>query len=326
MRSVVLIAALAALLPCVAQAADCGPLKLVDRIQMTPMGTSSDLIPVLVDGAPRNFLFDTGGLYTQIGRSLAESDKLSIHQGNNELIDLRGKISRDQAVLRQFQFGHMRGNNVSLMISPNIETGVPFDGIMAPDYLKAFDIDVDFGTDVMNFFSPDHCDGAVVYWKAPVVVAVPVLWRSGHLTVPVTLDGKEIRAAIDTGAPDTLLDMDTAHIVYSLNMGDADTPESGILNGDKSLKVYTHVFKTLSFGDVAVINPHISIIPKAIGRNLDKEQLVGDRTKSEKDLIDTQDVIIGMNVLRKLHIYFAMKEDKLYISDASAPAQPAAGQ
>jgi predicted aspartyl protease len=183
----------------------------------------------------------------------------------------------------------------------------------------------------MNMFSTDHCDGQVVYWKAPIVGVVPIAWQEGyHMTVPLTMDGHQWRALIDTGATGTVLYSNDAKLFYNLTLGDADTPENGHLNGDQALTTYGHVFKSLSFGNVVVNNPHVTIAPNATGRNLSKEQLVGDRTKSEKDLIAQPDMIIGMNVLRKLHIYFAMKEDKLYISDASAtaaqPAQAATGQ
>ena len=37
-----------------------------------------------------------------------------------------------------------------------------------------YDVELDFSSDTMNLFSPDHCPGHVVYWKAPVVAAVPI--------------------------------------------------------------------------------------------------------------------------------------------------------
>ena len=106
-------------------------------------------------------------------------------------------------------------------------------------------------------------------------------------------------------------------------MGASDTPEAGYLNGDTSLKTYKHLFKTLAFGGVTVDNPELDLIPNAMGRDADRAQLVGDRTKTEKDLLDVPDVTIGMDVLRKLHIYMALKEEKLYITEASAAALPA---
>jgi hypothetical protein len=220
--------------------------------------------------------------------------------------------------------GRMRGKDVSMPINPGLQ-GQAFDGIVALEVLRTSDIDVDFGTDTMNMFSTDHCDGAVVYWKAPAVAIVPIVWHGFHMSVPVTLDGRVMRADIDTGASGTDLYGDTAKGFYNLTIGDADTPEIGKLNGDADLKVYGHVFKSLSFGSITVNNPHIDINPREMGRDLSKVGLGGSRVRTEKDLIDQPDLIIGMNVLRKLHLYIAMKEDKMYISDASglpAPAGP----
>jgi hypothetical protein len=76
-------------------------------------------------------------------------------------------------------------------------------------------------------------------------------------------------------------------------------------------------------GDVTVINPKLALIPNAFGRNMDRAQLVGDRTKSEKDLLNIQEMIIGMDVLRQMHIYLALGEHKMYVTSA-APAAPAA--
>jgi len=101
-------------------------------------------------------------------------------------------------------------------------------------------------------------------------------------------------------------------------MGGADTPEVGHLNEDESLKTYGHDFKSLAFGDVAVNNPKLELIPNAMGRNADRAQYVGDRTKSDRTEINVDDMIIGMDVLRKLHIYIAFGERKMYVSEASA--------
>jgi hypothetical protein len=147
-----------------------------------------------------------------------------------------------------------------------------------------------------------------------------------HIMVPVTLDGYEERALIDTGAGGTSLSVDEEKRNFKLNLGDADTPQDGVLNGDASLLVYKHLFKSLKFGDVAVNNPEIDIIPNAMGRNADRAQYVGDRTKSDRTEIKVPDMIIGMDVLQKLHVYIAFGENKMYISPAAAtpaPAQPA---
>ena len=187
-----------------------------------------------------------------------------------------------------------------------------------------YDVDVDFGNDKLNFFSQDHCPGGVLYWAAPAVAVLPISVRQGHMTVPVTLDGHEVTAIIDTGAGSTTLRMDIAQRSFDLAMATKDTPEAGILNGDEGLKTYTHIFKTLTFGDITVTNPHVSIIPDAVNRNGDSAEQTGNRARLVKDDIVGPPMLIGMNVLRQLHIYMAFGERKMYISPAS-PAQSAAG-
>ena len=59
-----------------------------------------------------------------------------------------------------------------------------------------------------------------------------------------------------------------------------------------------------------------------MGRNESRQQLVGNRARLEKDLIKMPELIIGMNVLRKLHVYMAFGERRLYVSPASAGGAP----
>ena len=303
-----------------AQAADCGSLQIVNTVQMIREPESNkDIIPIEINGKTLRFLFDTGGLTTMIGRDEALDLKLPIRQGNFEMYDLVGHISRDQASVAQFVLGRLHGKNMTFPVAP-------FGGsrnIFSLNLMLPYDIDIDFGNDKLNFFSQDHCAGGVQYWTAPAVAVLPLTVRGGHMTVPVMLDGHEFTATIDTGAATSTLRMDIAQHSYDLAIGTKDTPETGILNGDAGLKTYSHIFKSLTFGGIEVINPHITIIPDAVNRNGDRTQQTGNRAKLVKDDIVGPPMLIGMNVLRQLHIYMAFGEKKLYISPAS-PAQPAA--
>jgi predicted aspartyl protease len=318
---ILIISAILAALPPVSPvwAADCGKLQILDIIHLTPAyGGLEERLPLTINGVQKSFIFDTGGFFTQVASSVAQDMKLPVRQGRIQMIDVTGRISRDEASIHELVIGHMRGTDVDIPVSPS---PLPADGIFALDFLHTSDVDMDFASDTLRLFSQDHCDGQVVYWTSPASVAiVPVNMQGYHMVVPVMLDGHEERALIDTGATGSTMLIDEAHRVFDLTMGSDDTPEKGHLNGDDTLKTYSHEFKALAFGDVSVTNPRLTLIPNAVGRNMDKAQLVGDRTKTEKDLLNTQDMIIGMDVLRKLHIYIALAEHKMYISQASPPA------
>ena len=102
----------------------------------------------------------------------------------------------------------------------------------------------------------------------------------------------------------------------------ADTQGAVPLGTMSGRKVFGYVFKSISFGDVTVLNPHIAVIPDIIGLN-DPENT--HRTDSLIRRVDDNlgpDLTIGMDVLKQLHIYVATGEDKLYITAADRPAAP----
>lgn len=326
MRTRLLMAAmLLAALPGTGFAADC-KLQLLDDIHMTrAAGGLRELVPVTINGEQKKFVFDTGGFYTQVSRPVVEELKLPTRQGRIQMYDLAGNISRDEASIKQIDIGHMRGNDRALPVSPG---NMQEDGVLAIDMVYAvMDADIDFATDTLKFFSQDHCAGQVIWWTAPANAGVvPITMEGFHVVVPVMLDGKEERAVLDTGAGGSTLTTDEAKRVFGLTMGDADTPQTGVLNGDTTLPTYSHQFKTLSFGNVVVDNPKLRLLPNAVGRNADRAPLVNSRAQSEKSVMSARasDMIIGMDILRNLHVYIAFKERKLYVSSNPQAAQPAA--
>ena len=334
------VAALFAAAPAWAQTA-CGPLMILNIVHMLPtLSGDADIIPIVIAGKPHNFLFDTGGYYSQLSRPLAGALGLSIHQGEQEMFDVAGNISQDQARLPAYTLGESEQKDTVFMISPSLGRGdfKDFEGILALDQLVNTDAELDFSTDTLNLFSPDHCPGHVAYWNPPALSVVPFTlqrpplpfgrlppdMRGANIFVPVMLDGHQVRALIDTGATNTALRADEAERLYGLTMGSADTPENGALNGNAALKTYTHQFKSLSFGDVKITDLTLSILPNAMGRKADLTPLVRDRTRTERDLVNEPELILGMDVLRRLHLYIAFQEKKIYVSPPSLALPPGA--
>jgi hypothetical protein len=56
-----------------------------------------------------------------------------------------------------------------------------------------------------------------------------------------------------------------------------------------------------------------------MNRNGDRSQQTASRALQVRDDITEPEAILGMSILRKLHIYFAFGEGHMYISPASAP-------
>jgi predicted aspartyl protease len=301
---------LAGLCPGMARAADCH-LKIVNTvpIQLSENGKRV-FVSVIINGTEKKFLLDTGGLMTQISPEAAEELKLPIVDSSIKLLDLYGNASTKAARVDSFALGRLGDRNTSLPISTFHGEG-SVAGLFAADYMGEYDTELDFTGGKMNYFSQDHCPGKVVYWPATAIAAVPMRFADHHLILNVMLDDHPFRAIIDTGAPNTTLTMEEAKRVFDLAGEDAD-------------KRFEHVFQKLSFEGLEVGNPHITIIPDKIGS---KDPNNGYATGTRVRMADDSDsprpaMLIGMNILSKLHLYIAFSENKVYITPASSPAQP----
>ncbi len=204
------------------------------------------------------------------------------------------------------------------------------------DLMALYDVEMDFSARKLNFFSKDHCPGHVLYWNPAAIAIVPVslrtatgdssrtgyrsyVDRAAHVWVPVTLDGKNFQAMLDTGL--AALDHERAHRQVHLRRGCrfARIGAQGSVDGDPAHAIFAHTFATLTFDAVTVTNPHFTVIPDLVGS---KDPNNSSRTDSRVRKIDDNiggEITIGMDVLRKLHLYIAFREGKLYISPASAP-------
>ncbi|MEI9991264.1 MAG: retropepsin-like aspartic protease [Rhizomicrobium sp.] len=258
--------------------------------------------------------------------------------GNFRLFNIYGESSSTFAEA-SLVIGPLRADRVALAIAPGRGVfGEDYElaGVLAPDILKHYDIDVDFGADKMNLFSPDHCAGKVIYWKPDAVAVVPMrVLHSGHIIVSVLLDGQPVTAIIDTGAYHTTLALPVAETQFDLTLGSAAAPRIGNLIGKPSAYVYRHIFKTLAFEGIVVRNPQVEIIPDLLRRvAADAAAPVTGTRIGDPRMFEGAAMLIGMSILRHFHIYISYKEQRLYVTPtveipvtppvaAEPPVQPA---
>jgi hypothetical protein len=194
------------------------------------------------------------------------------------------------------------------------------DGLIAPDVLTDYDAEFDFGGKTFRLFEHHPCADRAVYWTGSYVVLPFTLTADGHVRVPVTLDGQNIYAILDTGAPISILSMQDARRMFGLdpdsaNLKVAQTRVSGLWSNaflarhtygvwdypSKTVGTYTYPFHAITIGGLSVANPPIEL---AQGRNF-----LGN---------DFASLLLGNDLLSHLHLTIAYREQKLYITDAEA--------
>jgi len=312
--------------PTVAGAAPaCGPLKLMNQVQLQrDPETQRVFIPVSINGVEKSFLLFLNSWDGVISPNTVEALNLPTFKGDGFLISGDktshvSEVSSVEAKIKEISFGQFRDTDRSLPVRPSME-GV--DGYFGFRYLFRFDVDIDFGNNRLQFFSPEHCEGGVLYWQAPVV-GVASLGRIDSLpVVDASIEGHNLKAVVSVSTPQTTITRRVAQSIFGLKLGSLGTEEFGDPNTPDEEKVYQHRFAALSLGDLQVKNALVLIVPDLKVRNFGDQQTTASRAHSYREELGYMDMYLGMNVLSKLHVYLAFAEKHAYFSPAAAVGAP----
>ena len=280
------IAIIGAMLLCMAwpaQAQDCRNLTYLNGVPMSVAGVP--VVPVSINQKPAQMILDTGAVATQMTRIWVAT--MGLHEAQSPIH------------AADFEIGKLKFD-AQLQVAPLPNIGSRA-GLLSLTSLRDYDVDIDFASHRLNFFSPDHCPGLIAYWAPDVMAVLPLTLNEGHIHIPVTVNGKAMSAVLDTGSLQTFMNKNDALRLFGLNETSPDVTIAAPTNGDPRLSGYRHHFATLTFGDVTIKNPQVIILP--------------DQTRSS-DPGTLPEISLGMDVLAQLHLYAAFQERKLYITPA----------
>lgn len=193
-------------------------------------------------------------------------------------------------------------------------------GILGNNLLRNFDVEIDPAAAKVNLFSPDHCEGKVVYW-APAYTDLPIrIGSSGQIAFTMTLDGHDVETLLDTGAAHTTLNLRLAQQLFGI---DVKSPAVERVSSENDAPIYRTRFHLLTVGGLAIKNPYIYLAPDQIAQRQMAKAM--DAGFSGSAVSGAARLILGMDALSHLHFYIAYKERKIYLT-GSAPIPGAAAK
>jgi predicted aspartyl protease len=290
---------------------------------MTSLDMSKDtygqlLVPLEINVSNKLFVVDTAGVYSGIFHRANDQLDLDRYRMDNgiEIYASNGSQIKFGTITNSLKIGISEVKDLYTLVLPDDYGNEAVVGSLGPDILTAIDVDFDFGGKKSNLFSSDHCEGKVVYWTKSYMTIPFNISGGSHITIITNLDGHDIKSAVDTGSTTTILDTNEAYLVFGL-----DTDTAGVeTSGYESHLQYKCRFKNLSIQNVAVNNPLITLVPDAADdafRNKRTSKVELDAIRGRSSL-DEQTMTLGLNILRKLHVYPAYGEQQLYITGADA--------
>ncbi|MCP5412511.1 MAG: aspartyl protease family protein [Alphaproteobacteria bacterium] len=318
-------------------AEDCKPLQMLGSVDLDYQD-GHVYANLLANGKPAKFLVSTAGGVTSLTPEGAAALGLKeIHDARVVLINDRSQSSESYVVIDDLSVGGAHiGHGQFMVLPPSESSNTDVVGYMGADILSHFDVEFDFAAGKMNLFSQDHCLGQVIYWKHVAVSMVPLsefqptssesrtgyagyLKRFEQMWVPVTLDDKSVPAQIST-SPYSRIQSDIAQGAFGIDANSPGSERPANVMADPD--TFEHTFSNLVFDGVTVTNPHFVIYPYNPAQYARRIRRTDTRLANLRDRSPAH-IVIGMNILSKLHLFASFGERRLYITEASGPPKSA---
>jgi predicted aspartyl protease len=263
------------------------------------------VVECAIGDKPVRMLVDTGAYFTAFTEAKATELGLPVEtRPDAGLVMYGGTALRRFISTADFRVGKLTTPRYSYPLLPKGRLPDGVDGLLGPDLLANFDLDFDFAGGKVNLFSKEHCPGRVGYWTTEKLKPITILRDDDqvHIAIHVTLDGEDVKALIDTGASLSTLSLGHARRLFGFAEDDKRLADDGRFQNLSGTKRFP--FQRMTFGHVAVENPDIVLVPE---------------TSSQMGPNPTP-MILGLSVLRKLHVYIAYREKNLYVTAADVHA------
>lgn len=299
-------------------------LQLVGGTPLEFDETGRPMVPATIEGRNKYVMIDTGGFTNTLDLATARELDLRLRNSRISIMAVTGESSSQSVTLSEYRIGNMNLDGHEVMISP-FGDGVVSDtqpvGTLVSGVFQTFDMELNYNANRMLLYSQNHCDGAFAQ-NLPAGTEIAVipftLNESFHLVFPVTIDGVEFDAILDTGAANTTLSLPAAEQHLAVDRSSPELEEVGTLDGRYSAAVYAKQFESIEIGGLVIPDPELVLLPDMMSRY--QYTSMGFEAPDNPSL---PDVILGMNILRHFHTYIAFGEKNLYLAlDFASVARP----
>ncbi|HET6553564.1 MAG TPA: aspartyl protease family protein [Dyella sp.] len=286
------------LLPAVSAWAEDCRLKDYGTMPVEVVGSRATTM-VKINGISTRFIIDTGAFFNTMSSANAASLGLKLQPApfGFRLSGIGGSASVQQAHVKAFGILGTTLDNVDFIVG-GTDAGT---GLLGANLLDLADLEMDLSHGKLTLFKAEHCDNAsLAYWAkdgkynvADIVASENPFDRRTFFDV--TINGRKVRAVLDSGAPATVLSRDAAER-SGINLAATGIEAGGVSIGigAKPVKTWMVHVDSFSVGSETIQNSQVLVID---GR-------IGDRT----------DMLLGLDFLLAHRMFIANSKKKAYFS------------
>lgn len=283
--------------------ADCHVTKLAE----VPLVVERNFLfaPVSVNGKSLTMIVDTGTNASLVTPEAAQSLRLDDDPDRSTIFLGAGGTARSpNAMIREIRIGQAAMTNRSVAVHEidNVKaSNQPAGGLLGADFLSSYDVEIDGpGQRMALYTNPGAGPGCADFQPFGAFATRIPMQRAdtGQLFVTVAVDGRKLRAMLDTGARATIV---TRPAAYDLGVDavklshDPWKPVRGI--DPHALDLRLHRFASLDVGPIAM-------------RDV-------DLTVADMYLPGVQ-MLLGADWISRHHIWLSYRSGQLFVVHAAA--------
>ncbi|MEP6897025.1 MAG: aspartyl protease family protein [Rhodanobacter sp.] len=255
---------------------------------------------VKIDGNDTRLALDTGAVFNFMSRANASSLGLRLRPApfGFRMSGIGGSADVKFAEVKKFGILNTTLKNIGFIVG-GTDTGY---GLLGANLLDFADLEVDLAHGKLTLFQADHCNKLpLAYWTrggnynvADIESGDSQSDRRTFLTV--TINGKKVRALIDSGALATLLSRRAAkHIGVDLDSPDVKIGSRSFGIGAKAVRTWTVHIDSFSVGTETIQHSQMQVIDGNIGN-------------------DETDMLLGVDFILAHHMFIANSQRKVYFT------------
>jgi predicted aspartyl protease len=323
MRKLALLAALVMASAAPAIAEESCQLKRIAVIPFQTDNTAHIYVPVTLNDRSTHLMLDTGAFWSGVSQQMVAALNLPIRDATDiYMTDAAGHRINKMVTINQMKLGNIPFNSAVEMFVMGDLPNTTVDknaGVLGRNLFTQMDLEIDNAGKTISLFSQDHCKGAGVYWadealtlnfkrekpQTPTGSNIRKKPSKHQIDTPIVaadLDGEVVSVLFDTGATNSGMDIEHAKRKFGIGPGSPGVQPAGkVYTGTgEAVETYAYTFKTLTISGIKFEN-----VPILLGKFDDDAKL-----------------LLGMNELKKLRIYFAFKDGMIHVTAADAGRTP----
>jgi predicted aspartyl protease/tetratricopeptide (TPR) repeat protein len=306
LRSLALITAFTAFAAQPATAAEASKCKvtLVAKFPVVMEGPRAS-VPVTFNGKPSRVWLDSGAFFNVMPKAKAVELGLPLEPLplGFTVNAIGGSFTPQLARVRDFGILGATLHNTEFVVGGS-DAG---NGFLGANFLGVWDTEFDMAKGAVNLFKEAGCNGTVMaYWGAGMSIGEARLFSPDrkndyHIYVEVIINGKSLRAMLDSGAPTSIVGRHAAEKA-GIDLKAPQVVASGRMGGGGSQRRQSWIARTqtIAIGGETIRNSPIRVID------------------DEGDSRD-HDMLLGMDFLLSHHVFVSQPQRKMYLTYNGGP-------